>query len=319
MRVNSLAAGLALIFTAACTDGANPPTAPDVAGPITESAAAATIAGSLMTPEGARLAGIGVSVVGATQRAESDAGGQFTLKVPAGDIQLQFTGTSVNAQLPVTDIKKDEIVSLAVSVSGTSARLVSRVHPTPPPPDSEFREIEGRIDLLPLSPAGSFGIDGQIIQTNSQTVIRRGDATAAFADLEIGMRVHVKAVITGDVIVASIVMIQNTNSDLPVPQNGIVSEFSGTAAAFQFEIDDVLIKGDADTEFFGNSEFADLKNGARAEVKGTQKNGFVYADRIHVNGSGDDDDDDADSDLTPGPGGPPKDPNPGNGRGRGRP
>jgi hypothetical protein len=41
--------------------------------------------------------------------------------------------------------------------------------------------------------------------------------------------------------------------------------------------------GDALTEFFGGSTLADLVNGARVEVKGDQRDGFIYAERIHVN------------------------------------
>jgi hypothetical protein len=283
MHAKSALTGFVLVLTVGCSDAANP-AAPGSAGTaMTESAAGASIAGALMSPEGSPLAGITVAVARAPISTRSDSDGRFALeKVPAGDIELQFTGGGINAQLPVTSIQNQERLSLAVSLSGSSARLISSVHPTPPP-GSESREIEGRIDEIPLSPAGSFGIDGQLIHTNGQTRIRRGDTAATFGDLEIGMRVHVKAIVTGTSIVAAIVMIQNTNTDLPVPLNGTVSDLSGTRAAFAFEIDGDLVRGDANTEFFGNSDFGDLKNGARAEIKGTQKNGYVYADRIHVN------------------------------------
>ncbi len=65
--------------------------------------------------------------------------------------------------------------------------------------------------------------------------------------------------------------------------NGIVSAFTGTATAFQFAVDGRLVKGDGQTEFFGNSRFSDLANGARVEVKGAQRDAFVYANRIKVN------------------------------------
>jgi hypothetical protein len=62
------------------------------------------------------------------------------------------------------------------------------------------------------------------------------------------------------------------------------------ASAFSFTIDGRLIRGDAAMEFFGNSAFGDLADGVRAEVKGQQRDGFVYAVRIHVNTGSDDDD-----------------------------
>src|SRR4029434_8233048 len=64
---------------------------------------------------------------------------------------------------------------------------------------------------------------------------------------------------------------------------------------FQFKIGSRVVKGDANTTFFGDGDkpdtFADLEDGARVEVKGQQRDGFVYAVRIHIN-DGDDDDDD---------------------------
>ena len=76
--------------------------------------------------------------------------------------------------------------------------------------------------------------------------------------------------------------IQNTNTSTGLNLNGAISEFSGTASAFQFKVNGTLVKGDASTEFFGNSQFAELANGAVVEVKGSQRDGYVYATRIHI-------------------------------------
>jgi hypothetical protein len=64
--------------------------------------------------------------------------------------------------------------------------------------------------------------------------------------------------------------------------NGVIAGFTGTPAAFEFTVNGTLVKGDAATEFFGNSQFAELANGQTVTVKGTQMSGFVYATRIHV-------------------------------------
>lgn len=88
------------------------------------------------------------------------------------------------------------------------------------------------------------------------------------------------------------------NASEAVQVNGLIEAFSGVPAIFQFQIGDRLIKGDAATEFFGNTVFADIANGLDAEVKGLQRDGFVYAARLHVSppdddaDDGDDDDDD---------------------------
>jgi hypothetical protein len=83
--------------------------------------------------------------------------------------------------------------------------------------------------------------------------------------------------------------------------NGVIDSLTGTPAAFEFKVGSRVVRGDAQTTFFGDGNrsdsFDDLKNGARVEVKGQQRDGFVYAERIHVNGGngdGDDGDDDGD-------------------------
>ena len=83
--------------------------------------------------------------------------------------------------------------------------------------------------------------------------------------------------------------------------HGNIAELSGTAAAFSFRLAGRLVRGDTATGFFGdgnrNDSFARLDNGDRVEVKGVTRDGFVYAQRIHINGGPDDDDDDDDDDA----------------------
>lgn len=80
--------------------------------------------------------------------------------------------------------------------------------------------------------------------------------------------------------------------------HGTVVELSGTAAAFSFRIGGRPVRGDSATEFRGDGgrsdSFAELDNGDRVEVKGVTRDGFVYAQRIHIDD--DEDDDDAEDD-----------------------
>jgi hypothetical protein len=71
--------------------------------------------------------------------------------------------------------------------------------------------------------------------------------------------------------------------------NGIVLNFSGVASNFAFTVGTRDVHGDASTEFFGGSAFPDLHNTVRVNVKGLQRDGFVYAQRIHVDGDSDED------------------------------
>jgi hypothetical protein len=81
---------------------------------------------------------------------------------------------------------------------------------------------------------------------------------------------------------------QNSSTATPVEVNGAIDTLTGVASAFSFKIGSRLIRGDAQTSFVGDGDkpdtFADLKEGSRVEVKGEQRDGFVYANRVHVNG-----------------------------------
>jgi hypothetical protein len=131
------------------------------------------------------------------------------------------------------------------------------------------------------------------VRTDGATQFVEGGTTRSFADLRIGMRVHARGSLAGDSFTASEVRIQNTNVDVPVNVNGVIDSVTGSASAFQFKIGSRVVKGDAQTQFFGDGDapdsFASLKDGVRVEVKGEQRDGFIYAARIHVNDEDDDD------------------------------
>jgi hypothetical protein len=85
--------------------------------------------------------------------------------------------------------------------------------------------------------------------------------------------------------------------------HGNVVGLAGSASAFEFRLGGRLVRGDAATQFYGDGNrddtFAQLDNGDRVEVKGLSRDGFVYAQRIHINGGperDDDGDDDGDDD-----------------------
>jgi hypothetical protein len=126
-------------------------------------------------------------------------------------------------------------------------------------------------------------VSGSLVTTDATTTFFLNGQAASFAALVVGQRVHVKGQMNGSALAARSILIQNTNVDVPVNINGTVSQLLMTAPTFQFVVDGQLVKGDALTEFNGNSQLSDLANGVRVEVKGVQRSGFVYASRIHVN------------------------------------
>lgn len=227
-------------------------------------------------------AGVTVSVVGSNTQVTVDGSNHFTLQnVPGGDVVLRFQGLGLDSTVTVPAVQGGQTITITVSIANGLAQLDSDDRSST---SGSLEQLEGRIDSLPpVAAAGTFVIDGTVVETNAKTTFTNGGASATFADLALGIRVHVAGTADGTKILATSVDIQNTDATLPVIVNGTVSGFSGTAASFQFTVDGTLVKGDSTTTFTGNSAFADLANGSRVEVKGQPGNAFVQATSIHVN------------------------------------
>lgn len=285
---------VAALLAGACGGGSGSPTGPLTTGtqPGAPSGASATITGtvqgasSAMTAasSGAALTGVTVSVVGSSISSLVDAGGRFILaNVPAGPVQLQLTGGGANAMVTLGTVAASQTVDVVVTVAGASASIDSAVRS-----GGGEAQLEGRVESLPpTTPALTFKAAGRAVRTDASTVFTDGGQARTFADLRIGMRIHAKGSLAGDTFTATRVELQNSNTAVPVNVNGTIDTVTGTAGAFQFKIGSRVIKGDALTVFFGDGDrpdsFASLAEGTRVEVKGEQRDGFVYAVRIHVN------------------------------------
>jgi hypothetical protein len=139
MRIASSTLFAALSVTAAVALGCGRSSNP--AGPSEQSGAtiAGTITGGYTTASSltattagltaaAAPSGITVSLVGTDRSAAVDISGRFHIEgVPAGNVQLQFAGGGVNATLSVSGVGDQELVTLEVSLSATSATVVSDV------------------------------------------------------------------------------------------------------------------------------------------------------------------------------------------------
>lgn len=296
LSARTLTALMLAAVTAACGGSTGSPTEPTPAPSGSGSATGATISGTVRSGSSSGLTassmangmtGLTVTVAGTSVTSGLDAAGRFNLaNVPAGDVQLQFSGPAT-ATLSVSQVQPRETIDLVVSVSSSSAVV-----------ESQFRagageeQLEGRVESLPPTmPAGTMKVGGRTVMTDASTQFRQGSIVRTFGDFEIGYRVHVKGRTSSGGMLASLIEIQNVITTIPVNVNGVVSVKTGTSAAFEFTVDGRLVKGDGNSEFFGGSVYADLVNGARVEVKGQQRDGFVYAERIHVNRDDDGEDD----------------------------
>jgi hypothetical protein len=292
---------VAMLLAAAC-GGRSSPTSPTDAN-TAPSGSSATITGTvqgatssfLAASSGAALSGVTVSVVGTSITAGADAAGRFTLSnVPPGPVQLQLTGGGANATVSLSPVSPRQTIDVVLAVSGSTATVESEVRS-----GTAEAELEGRVESLPpTQPALTFKAAGRTVRTDASTRFMDGSQTRTFADLRLGMRIHAKGSLSGDTFNATLVELQNSNTSLPVIVNGVIDSLSGTASAFQFKIGSRLVKGDAQTVFFGDGNtpdtFSSLEEGSRVEVKGEQRDDYVYAARIHIN-DGDDDDDEQDS------------------------
>lgn len=289
---------LPLALTAACSSSpTSPSAAPAGSGAVVNGALVSAGSGSSgLNAVGSGVAavtvpqGLTVTVAGTTLTAAVDAAGAFTLRgVPSGNVQLNFSSPSTSGTVGLSDVRSSETIDIAVSVTGATVTLESQARSM-----GSETQLEGRIEEFPaLSVADDLVVAGRIVTTDANTIFDIGGAAGDFSDLQIGFRVHVKGQTSGSDLLATSVTVQNTNVDIQFPINGIVTNLSGTADAFEFEIGRHLIKGDTATEFFGNSEFDDLADGVRAEVKTQLRDGYFYATRLHV-ASPDEDDDEED-------------------------
>lgn len=275
--------------TSPSTPGSGAPTgapAPGSTATVTGSVQGGSASALVAVSGGAALTGVTVTVVGTSISAAVDAGGRFALtNVPPGDVRLQLTGGGANATISLGMVQASQTVDLVVMVSGATASIDSQVKS-----GAGEAELEGRVESLPPTMAAlTFKAAGRTVKTDGATRFLDGSAARSFADLQIGMRVHVKGSLSGDTFTATLVELQNSQTTIPVEMNGIIDSLSGAAPAFQFKIGSRVVKGDGNTSFFGDGDkpdtFADLKDGARVEVKGQQRDGFVYATRIHINGT----------------------------------
>jgi hypothetical protein len=282
-----LCAAVWLVAATACSS--NNPSSPSPTGGISVSGSIVAPGGSAGSTSsmtsGSRLAGtipagLTITVVGTNITVQVSANGAFTINgVPAGNIDLRLNGPGWTALVSLLELQTGQTVTITITLDGTTASLDTDHRKGP-----SGEELEGRVESLPpTTAAGSFMVAGRLVTTTSSTVFLLQGQPATFDDLAIGQRVHVKGTPGTASLLASSVDIQNTNTSIGTNLNGDVSAFTGSSAAFQFTVDGQLVKGDAATVFFGNSVFADLANGKRVEVKGTLKDGYVYATRIHVN------------------------------------
>ena len=236
--------------------------------------------------------GLTVTVAGTSISATVDGLGQFTLTdVPAGPIELRFTGPGVSATVTIT-ITGQEQLHLAITVNGTSASVEAQHRR-----DKDDRvEIKGWVTAVD-SVAGTLHVAGSLVNVPPTAVIHRGSHTLQLSDLQIGDKVEVRGVMAAETLQASEIKVNGERRDSTVELRGLVSGRDGECPMLTFTVQGASVVTNGSTYFKGGLCEA-VQDLVRVRIKGNrQADGSVLASQVRIEEDDDDgDDDDGDDD-----------------------
>jgi hypothetical protein len=222
-----------------------------------------------------------ISVTGTGISTTVSSGGAFVLNgVPAGNVELHFTGPGIDARATVPDVSDSEEIRIVVTLRGSNAavNVTDRSRP------SNTREIEGLISSINLS-ARTLVVNGMTISVPTDAIVRHGNQTIAFSQLKIGQRVHVRGTLTGATVVASEVKLQDENppGQGEAEVEGAVSARGGSCPTVTFTVGTTKVSTDAATQFKSGT-CATIANGVNVEVEGVrQSDGSIKATHVEFN------------------------------------
>jgi hypothetical protein len=271
------------------------------------SSTSANVDGTVSSASGA----LKVSVPGSSQSATTDAKGNFALiGVPSGATSLRFTGTGVDATLPMAALIAGEDRHVEVSVSGGTVD---------DHPERDGSRFNGTVESI-TSP--TLVVSGHTVTTTSATTFldHAGNATTLDA-IAIGAFVEVEGApqADGSVLARSIKLEDalladggepgddNGNHDGGEPGddnghggndgspgNGALAQFDGAVTAISatsLTVNGVTVTVSASTEIEGSNEthiaFSAITVGEFVEVKGVaQADGSILASKLEVRAAG---------------------------------
>lgn len=206
-----------------------------------------------------------------------DSSGRFQLAgLPAGDVQLRFTATGVDAKATVPAVASEQRVEITVTVTGNTATIVADVRGG----QDSSAEAEGLVTGAGGScPALAFSVGGATVRTTAQTVFSGGTC----ADVKDGVKVDVKGARQADGSISA----QSVRVEVDAAAaelKGAVSALSGTCPSLTFSIGATTVKTTAQTAFTGGA-CSDIKAGTTVDVEGTSgSDGSVAARSVGIEG-----------------------------------
>jgi hypothetical protein len=236
----------------------------------------AIVQGTVTAPTNLRVAVSGTSLSSAT-----DGRGSFVLLgVPAGAAALHFSGSGLDATLPIGALVEGEHRRLAVSVSGSDAH-------------EDWEQGETRfVGIVESIVSPSLTVSGRKVTTTSLTQFKKNGATITLADVHIGDRVEVEGTpqVDQSVLARTITVEQAENENDDGIEDGHHDvEFEGTLTAIagsKLIVNGISVTISASTVIeSGDAKVSapTLAIGQRLKVEGElQADKSVAATEIHV-------------------------------------
>jgi hypothetical protein len=226
-----------------------------------------------------------VRASGTSASAVTDGSGNFTLTgLPGGEVQLEFERADIHARGRVF-VAAGTRTTVTIAIVGDGIVTSPRGH--------AGVEIEGLVQALDAGAGTLTVLDQRLgavsILTDGATLIRRGDAAISLDDIQVGNRVHVKALEQADgTMLATQIVLQGDRIGGSRSFSGEVLSIDSGEGSFVVESStaNITVRTDASTRFHrrgGPASFSDVTVGSGVEVRGTlQGDGSVLAQKVTI-------------------------------------
>jgi hypothetical protein len=201
-----------------------------------------------------------------------------------GSVELEFERADIHARGHVT-LTSGGVHDMTFAIVGSRAVDTPRGHAD--------EEIEGLVQAIDGGAGTLTVLDQRLgavrILTDADTLVRRGDSTISLSDIQIGQRVHVKALAQDDgSFLATEVLLQNENVGGQREVSGTVSSVDSNAGSFVVDASGtaITVETDGRTSYKkrgGPASFSDVTAGSSVEVKGIlQSDGTILARQVRI-------------------------------------
>lgn len=277
---------LALLLAAACKESSSSPTSPAASATVTGTVIrGAAISGATAMGTETGLSGVTVTVVSTGQSAVTDASGNFTLTgVASGEVELELKRDDFKIKVKIT-VPAGSTITITISIVGSAAVVTPRGH--------AGEEIEGLVQSINAPGSSLVVLDKRLgavtVKADSLTLIRHGETALLFSQIQVGMKVHVKALLQTDgSYVATEIKLQDDKIGGEQDVTGPVASVNTAARSFVVTTvsGPITVKTDSSTKFKkkgSEASFADVVTGSTVEVEAKlQADGTVLAGKVEI-------------------------------------